>query len=66
MIEYKGNAMRCALKALVAAAVDQGLSLDALCDEAINSIIQAPTGNSMDAAYAVAVIEATADALVRD
>lgn len=66
MIEHMENAMHCAMKALVAAAVDQGLTLDVLCDEAINSIIQAPTGNSMDAAYAVAVIEATADAIVRD
>lgn len=64
MDEGRERAIFHALKAVLAVAVNQGLALDVLCDNAIDSILNDPATPAFDVAQAVVAIDQAADALV--
>jgi hypothetical protein len=64
MSEDREKMLRMALKAVLIAAVDQGLDLESLTEAAIESMLNDIVYNSDDVAQAVIAIEVAADALV--
>jgi hypothetical protein len=63
MSENKEKSLRMALKAILAAAQDQGMDLDALREAAIESMLNDIVYESDDVAGAVIAIEVAADAV---
>jgi hypothetical protein len=63
MSEDREKVLRMALKAVLIAAVDQGLDLDALTEAAVESMLNDIAYMSEDVAQAVIAIEVAADAL---
>jgi hypothetical protein len=63
MSEDREKMLRMALKAVLIAAVDQGLDLDALTEAAVESMLNDIAYMSEDVAQAVIAIEVAADAL---